>query len=198
MLFFKSKYDKLKREDIVNAICELEFEETNLENDVIEIGSKINKIMQQCREEKNNQIKLLFAKKIMHLQEDANLKVNRCMYLMYNITLMERLKDAIDDKAFFKKTNSVSFGKLLSDQKGLAKFLNEALDVKIKSENVLTEADELWNEINHSYEKNQSIYGISKNEDELLAMFEINDDLLGDKVINEDNKLIKIEESNNV
>ena len=103
------------------------------------------------------------------------------MYLLYNIKLAKRLKDAIDDNQFIANTGKISMRNLLADQKGLAKFLNKALNTKVKDEQILTSADEIFNEIQDSYEANDTIYGVQKNDDALLAMFEtdkaLDDDL---------------------
>ena len=103
------------------------------------------------------------------------------MYLMYNIRLLNKLKKAVDDNEFFVKNAKVSLGNLLSDQKGLAKFLNKALNTRIDAESVLTEADETFQEVEASYEKNESIYGMGKDDDALLAVFETEETLEGEE-----------------
>ena len=112
MGWFKSKYDKLTREEVVDAICKLEKETQN------------------------------------------------------------KLKAAIDDNQFFKNTSKVSLGNLLSDQKGLAKFLNKTLNTRVAAEDVLTSADETFKAVEDAYEKNGTIYGMNDQDDALLAMFE--------------------------
>ena len=66
----------------------------------------------------------------------------------------------------------MSLGNLLGDQKGLAKFLNKTLNTRVAAENVLTEADETFKQVEEMYDKNESIYGMNSNDDELLAVFE--------------------------
>lgn len=96
---------------------------------------------------------------------------------MYNMKLLRKLKSTIDDNEFFVRTGKVSLGNLLADQKGLAQFLNKALNTKVSSEQVLTEADDIWNEVQSGYEENERIYGVSEHDDELLAMFETGEQL---------------------
>jgi len=72
----------------------------------------------------------------------------------------------------------MSLGNLLGDQKGLAKFLNKTLNTRVNAENVLTEADETFKQVEEMYEKNDSIYGVNTNDDELLAVFESEEDML--------------------
>lgn len=99
---------------------------------------------------------------------------------MYNVRLLNKLKTAIDDNQFFKTSSKMSLGGLLSDQKGLAKFLNKALNTRIAAEDVLTAADETFAMVEEAYEKNESIYGVNEADDQLLAMFETEEAVDGD------------------
>ena len=102
-----------------------------------------------------------------------------------NIQLLNKLKRAIDDNQFFAKTSKVSLGNLLGDQKRLAKFLNKALNVRISAEQVLTDADETFKNIEDAYEKNESIYGIQQSDDELLGMFETEEQIEDEQFFSE-------------
>lgn len=169
---FKSKYDKLTREEVVDAICKLEQEAKNIEDGLGAAQKQIDDLMEKGKTEKSKEVKLFYAKKINSLKAEREQNVRRAMYLMYNIQLLQKLKTAIDDNQFFKNTSNISFGNLLSDQKGLAKFLNKTLGLRTASEDVLTSADETFRAVEDAYEQNESIYGISSQDDELLAMFE--------------------------
>ena len=170
--FSRDKFKKLKREDVVDSICELEKQEMALEEGIIAKTRQIEEMLEKGKMEKSRDIQLLLAKKITALREEKENDVKRCMYLMYNIKLAKRLKDAIDDNEFIVNTGKVSMKDLLSDQKSLAKFLNKALDTKVKDEEILTTADDMFSEVRNSYTENQSIYGVQSNDDALLAMFE--------------------------
>ena len=98
--------------------------------------------------------------------------MERGMYLLYNIRLMTKLKDAYDSNTFFKTQTKVPLSDLLRDQKGLAKFLNKALETRIASEDVLTSADEVFAEVQAAYDVSQPIYGVGKSEEDILTMFE--------------------------
>ena len=108
----------------------------------------------------------------MQLKDEKQADAKRGMYIMYNVKLMNRLKDAIEDKEFIAITSEVSLGDMLKDQKSLAKFLNKTLNTRVSKENVLTQADDLFSEIQASYIENDTIYGANQNDDNLLAMFE--------------------------
>lgn len=172
---FKSKYDKLKREDVVDAICELEKQSQGIENGLIEKQKQIDELTVKGRKETNREVRLFYAKKITSLKAEREQDVRRAMYILYNIQLLQKLKSAIDDNRFFKNTAKVSLGNLLGDQKGLAAFLNKALNTRVSAEDVLTSADETFRSVEESYEKNDAIYGESRDDDALLAMFETAD-----------------------
>ena len=174
---FKSKYDKLKREDVVDAICSLEKQEDDLEEAISSRAREIEELLAKGRKETNRELKLFYAKKITSMREENQTDVKRAMYLMYNMKLLRKLKSTIDDNEFFIKTGKVSLGNLLADQKGLAQFLNKARNTKVRSEQVLTDADDTWNEIQSGYEENERIYGVNEQDDELLAMFETGEQL---------------------
>ena len=170
--FKKDKFKSVKREDVVNAICDLEKQEDNLEKQVEDMGKQIDSLMEKGKQEKSHDLKVFYVKKISHLQEEKAEAINRGIYLLYNIRLMNKLKNAIDDNSFYVNTGKVSLSNLLSDQEGLAKFLNKALNTKVMAEDVLTSADDTFNEVKGLYQENDRIYGVQNSDDELLAMME--------------------------
>lgn len=169
---FKSKYDKLTREDVVDSICKLETECNKIEKDIIEKQNKISELTAKGKEEKNRELRLFYAKRINALKAEMEQDTQRAMYLMYNTQLLNKLKGAIDNNQFFKNTSKMSLGNLLQDQVGLAKFLNKALNTRVTAETILTDADETFREVESQYEKNETIYGVGQSDDELLAVFE--------------------------
>lgn len=174
---FKSKYDKLKREDVVDAICKLQKQEDDMEAAISARAKEIDELLAKGRKESNRELKLFYAKKVTSLREENQSDVKRAMYLMYNMKLLRKLKATIDDNEFYVRTGKISLNNLLSDQKGLAQFLNKALGTKVRSEQVLTEADDIWQEVSSGYTENEQIYGVNEHDDELLAMFESADQL---------------------
>ena len=182
MCFFKSKFDKLTRKEVVDAICKLEQEEKTIENDLILKSKQIEELIQSGKAEKSKEIRLFYAKKINSLKAESEQSAQRAMYLIYNVQLLQKLKNAIDDNRFFKKTADIALGDLLADQKGLAAFLNKTLGRKIAAEDVLTAADETFCEIESKYEKNETIYGANKQDEALLALFESEEQANGEQV----------------
>ena len=172
MKIFKNKYDKLKREDVVDAIINLNNDLQKLEKEIELSGEEIDSLMEKGKKEKNPKIKIVYAKKINFLKNIREENMNKMLYTMYNIRLMEKLKVAIDDNQFFDNKLNTPLNKLLGDQKGLANFLNKTLNRRIKAEEILTDADDLFNEVSDSYQGNDSIYGVQENDEELLSIFE--------------------------
>lgn len=170
--FRRNKYKKLNREDLVNSICELERQERTVEAEVFQKIKEIDALMDKGKKEKNRDLQLFYAKKISHLNEEKQVCMERGMYLLYNIRLMTKLKDAYDSNTFFKTQTKVPLSDLLRDQKGLARFLNKALETRIASEDVLTSADEVFAEVQAAYDVSQPIYGVGKSEEDILTMFE--------------------------
>ena len=130
---------------------------------------------------------LFYAKKISNISEEKKVCMERGIYLLYNIRLMNKLKDAYDSNTFFKTQTKVPLSELLKDQKGLAKFLNKALVTRTASEDVLTSADELFQEVQAAYDTNETIYGVGTSEEEILTMFEKENEL-SDEMITDGQK----------
>ena len=171
-LFRRNKFKNLNREDLVNSICELERQERTIEAEVFQKEKEINALLDKGKKEKSKDLQLFYAKKISNLNEEKKSSMERGMYLLYNIRLMNKLKEAYDSNTFFKTQTKVPLSELLQDQKNLAKFLNKALETRIASEDVLTSADELFSEVQAAYETSESIYGVGKTEEDVLTMFE--------------------------
>ncbi len=177
---FKSKFQKLKREDVVDAICKLEKESNDIEEAIMAAQPQIDELMKRGQKETVRDLKLFYAKKINSLKAEREQNIKHAVYIMYNIQLLNRLKQTIDNNEFYKNTSKLALGQLLGDQKGLAKFLNDALQTRINEEDILTSADETFNEVEASYEENSRIYGKNENDDELLAMFETQEAVEGE------------------
>ena len=196
--FKRNKFKNIVREDLVNSICELERQERTAEAEIMQKQKEIDALVEKGRKENTEDLRLVYAKKISHLKEEKASIVERGMYLLYNIRLMNKLKDAYDANAFFKTKTKVPLSELLADQRGLAKFLNKALETRIASEDVLTSADDLFSEIQGAYDKNESIYGLKKEDEELLSSFEKEGALKDEEMIGESEKVkdkkIKMEE----
>ena len=68
MKLFKNKYDKLKREDVVNAIINLNNDLQKLEKEIELSGLEIDSLMEKGKRENSPKIKIVYAKKINFLK----------------------------------------------------------------------------------------------------------------------------------
>ena len=177
-MFGRNKFKKLKREDVVNAIIEQSKQQEDLENGVLAKSEEVEKLMERGRKEKNRDIKLLCAKKVNTLQAEIKRDTRRAALLLYNVKLLEKLKAAIDDNRFIENTTKLPLNKLLSDRKALAQFLETSIQNRADAETMLTQADELFDSYEQAAEAtSSSIYSVNESDDELLAMFEMQEQL---------------------
>ena len=186
-MFGRNKFKKLKREEVVDAIIELTKQQEDLENGVLTKSEEVDKLMERGKKEKNRDIKLLCAKKVTSLREEIKRDTNRAAYLLYNIKLMEKLKAAIDDNQFVNNTIKLPLNKLLGDQKALSAFLQDAIQNRTSAEEALVSADQMFDTYEQSANADTSpIYSANKSDDELLAMFEMQDQLDSEAEIDAD------------
>lgn len=186
-MFGRNKFKKLKREEVVDAIIELTKQQEDLENGVLTKSEEVDKLMERGKKEKNRDIKLLCAKKVTSLREEIKRDTNRAAYLLYNIKLMEKLKAAIDDNQFVNNTSKLPLNKLLGDQKALSAFLQDAIQNRTSAEEALVSADQMFDTYEQSANADTSpIYSANKSDDELLAMFEMQDQLDSEAEIDAD------------
>lgn len=176
MCFLKKNiFDSLTRQEVVETICLLEREEEEVEQSVHDMSDKIKQMLDDGKNTNDMLSRTLIVKKITMLNEKRERAIRQAMYILYNIRLSERLKDAIDDNSLVNRIQSMHTIDVFKDQRALALYLNNALQTKIREEDVLTEADDTFMAIEQLYENNLQIYGITNmTEDKLLAFFEEN------------------------
>lgn len=177
-MFGRNKFKKIKREDVVNAIIEQTKQQEDLETGILGKSEEVEKLLERGRKEKNRDIKLLCAKKVNTLQAEIKRDTRRAAFLLYNVKLLEKLKAAIDDNQFIENSTKMPLNKLLSDQKALAQFLESSVQNRTAAENALVGADEMFEAYEQAADADSSpIYATSQSDDELLAMFEMQEQL---------------------
>ena len=173
-MFGRNKFKKLKREDVVNAIIEQTKQQEDLENGILQKSEEVERLLERGRKEKNRDVKLLCAKKVNTLQEEIKRDTKRAAFLLYNVKLLERLKAAVDDNRFIENTTKLPLNKLLCDQKALAQFLESSVQNRTAAESALVGTDEMFEAYEQAADSDASpIYSANKSDDELLAMFEM-------------------------
>lgn len=185
MGLFGNKFKKIKRGDVVDAIVELEKAQQNEISAIGEREKEIEKLMEQGRRTKDRNLQLALAKRINMLKAENANTAKRIQYLNANTQALNQLKTSLDDESFIVNNSKMPLNKLLSDPGQLRKFLNSVTLKKQRSENVLGEALDVFNETEENYIPDERIYGINESDDALLSMFEeqnsTDDALLFDK-----------------
>ena len=175
MCFRRKKFEKIDREEIVDAICSLEKEEKLIEDEIKVVSEQIKTMIDEGQKLDTTYDKIFLVKKITNENDRRVRLIKRGMFVLYNIKLTNRLKDAIDDNIIVNKVKSLSSFDYLKNQKELAIYLNELLNTKTKTEDILTEADDAFVEVEKMFLENTKIYGITDlSEDKLMDIFETN------------------------
>ena len=166
---------KLTREEIVNTISDLQNQLNEKENQMDGLEYDRQKVFEHGKNTQDRQKRLFYAKKIQFIDAEKDNLVKEQMMIMYNVNLANRLKSAFDSDQFFGNVSGSKLNKMLGNQKELGKFLNKAMNRRIKTEDMMTNADTVFNEVQSSYTTNEKIYGINEQDDKLLAIFEQDD-----------------------
>ena len=142
------------------------------------------------RTSKNN----YYAKKIKFIDIEKENLISESLLIMYNLNLANKLKSAIDSDQFYGNVSGTKLNKMLGNQKELGKFLNKAMNRRIKTEDMMTTADTIFTEVQNAYAPNEKIYGITEDDDQLLSIFEQEElhDIENSQLT--DNQKVKIEE----
>lgn len=172
MGLFGNKYNKIKRSDINDAVCELEKAQQKELQDIEARNTEIEKNMVMGRKSKDRTLQLALAKRINMLKAENQKAAKRIQYLNGNIQAMNRLKTALDERDFIVNNSKLPLNKLLSNPTQLRKFLNGVTINKQKQEAILGDTLDIFEENEENYVEDERIYGVNKNDDSLLAMFE--------------------------
>ncbi|GEM_PF-5867194 len=170
---FKSKYEKIKRQDVVESIINVDKRVQEELDSIGEREKEIDKLMKQGRACKSRDLQLALAKRINMLKKENQNSAKRIQYLNANLQALNQLKTAIDDKEFIANNSDMPLNKLLSDTNALRKFLSGVTSKKMKNENRLSNALDTFDEVEEGYDEDERIYGVNEADDQLLSMFEI-------------------------
>lgn len=173
MCFFKNKFEKIKRSDVVENIINVEKKQQEEMDAVEEREKEIDKLLKAGSETKSRDRQLTLAKRINLLRKENQMANQRIQYLNANLLALNQLKTAIDDKEFINNNSDMPINKLLTDTNALRKFISGISGQKMRSESMLSETLETFEEVEDAYEADERIYGINEQDDQLLSMFEI-------------------------
>lgn len=171
-LFKKDKFRTLTAAELNESVMALETRERQQEDDYRAKQEEIDNLMAEGKTTKDRQRQLFIAKKINMLRADQKNIENRIYRLLYNQTLVNQLKGVVEDNEFYQVNAGINMMDLLNDQQGLAKFLNQSLGRRVKEDEMMTQTDELMQQIMADHPISDVIAAPNANDDALLAMFE--------------------------
>ena len=125
MCFRRKKFEKIDREEIVDAICSLEKEEKLIEDEIKVVSEQIKTMIDEGQKLDTTYDKIFLVKKISNENDRRVRLIKRGMFVLYNIKLTNRLKDAIDDNIIVNKVKSLSSFDYLKNHKLKLVFLNK-------------------------------------------------------------------------
>lgn len=175
-MFGRSKYDKLKRADVVDAICALEKQQMEMMERYDENKRSIDSLFKKGKAEKDKNMQIFYAKKIGTLQSENAQTGKRLSLLNANISALNSLKNAMDDKEFIENNSKLSLNELLAKPGELSKFVGKVTSKKMKREASIEQSLDIFETAQSDYVENESIYGIDQNTNEILALFEKSDE----------------------
>lgn len=172
---FKNKFEKIKRADIVESIIEVERKQNEEIASVEERNAEVARLKQQGVRIKDRDMRLALAKKINRLLLENKQSVARVQYLNANLSALNQLKSALDDRDFISNNTNMPLNLLLNDTKMLQKFLASVNTKKMAGESGLVGALEVFDEATEAYQGDELIYSANENDEKLLAMFELDE-----------------------
>ena len=177
MGLFGNKFNKIKRSDVVETIISLEKQQQEIIEQIEGRNKTCDELMKKGRLEKDNNMRMYYAKKISSLKKENGLDTRRLQFIDSNILSMQQLKNALDDKDFIKNNSKMSLNQMLSKPAELRSFIAKINNDKMKREEQVAENLTTFEEINEEYIENEKIYGADEDAENILAMFEMSDDL---------------------
>lgn len=173
MWFFKkNKYDKIKREDIVENIINIEKQQNQEIANIEERNKEVDALMIKGRSSNDKNYQLVLAKKINLLRQENQRSTQRIQFLNGNLKVLNQLKMALDDRGFLDNNSNMSLNQLLSDSKSLHKFLDDVNSKRSRRERDLGDVMDTFDAYEEDLDADDRIYGITEADDQLLSIFE--------------------------
>lgn len=166
-----NSFDKIKTRDIQQTMIEfsqkqttLEAEISDFERQIDELQERKNNLLAENSDENKDSI-VACQRQIDVMKNRTKNKVDKLLCVLYNLTLLEDLKDNISMDISFKNNTKIYLKKYSKNQKKLAKYLNKSLKQNIKAKYIFTDSDKKFKEIKKSYEaSNERVAQLTKTE----------------------------------
>jgi hypothetical protein len=174
-LFKRNPLKNIKREDVVDAIIDLEKKKDELQDDIFIKEKQVNQKLHRGKKSNSLSEKKLLANEVLMLQRQVKASQKRVGFIDKKIYVTEQIKLAIDDMEFAEYNNKSTVGKLFKNNNQLEKFLTDVVDMKTMADSELLEQIDLVDNIMGTYEEDDSLYGDSKEVNDILSLMEDDD-----------------------
>lgn len=187
-LFKRNPLKNIKREDVVDAIIELEKKKDELQDDIFIKEKQINNKLHRGKKSNSLSEKKLLANEVLMLQRQVKASQKRVGFIDKKIYVTEQIKLSIDDMEFAEYNNKSTIGKLFKNNNQLEKFLTNVVDTKTMADQDLMEQIDLVDSIMGTYTEEEGLYGDSKEVNDILSLME-DDDYEIPEVLEKEEKL---------
>lgn len=171
-LFKRNPLKNVKREDVVDAIIELEKKKDELQDDVFIREKQVSSKMQRGKHSKSLSEKKMLANEILMLQRQVKAAQKRIMFIDKKIYVTGQIKLAIDDKEFSDYNKKSTIGQIFANNASLEKFLTGVVDEKTFADEELNEQIDMVDSIMNTYMEDDNLYGESQDVNNILSMME--------------------------
>lgn len=174
-LFKRNPLKNIKREDVVDAIIELEKKKDELQDDIFIKEKQVNQKLHRGKKSASLSEKKLLANEVLMLQRQIKSSQKRVGFIDKKMYVTEQIKLAIDDMEFAEYNNKSTVGKLFKNNTQLERFLTDVVDMKTMADSELLEQIDLVDSIMGTYESEDSLYGDSQEVNDILSLMEDDD-----------------------
>lgn len=171
-LFKKNPFKNIKRSEVVDSIIELENKRDELFDDLEKANSQIDKLIKSGRTVRGIEEKKVLANKVVALKRNSSSITRRIRFIERKIEVFNEIKNSIDDAHFSNYNKKSKLDKLLKNEKGLQKYLeNISINMTLEEESLAKSLDLITN-TKDAFTADDSLYGNSSEIDDVLALME--------------------------
>lgn len=170
-LFRRNPLKKLKREEVVQSINELEIRRDELFDELEKKSLEIKELIKDGGRYGNVEKRIL-ANKVVVLRRNCSAIERRINFLERRIEVCNEIKNSIDDAHFSIYNKKSKLGKILKNDKVLQNYLETvSISVSLEEEQLAKSMDIISNTKEASVNE-EKIYGHSNEVEDVLALME--------------------------
>ncbi len=200
MGLFGNRFNKIKRGEVVDTIIALEKQQQEILEQINGRTKACEEMFKKGKVERDKNLQMYYAKKISSMKKENSLEARRLQFIDSNISSMQQLKNALDDRDFIANNSKMSLNQMLSKPAELRSFIAKINNNKMKREEQVAENLTTFDEVEEDYIENEKIYGTDEDAENILAMFELDNELESEvqKAPNEEAKQEEPEPKNKI